>query len=215
MDLLLDNENGKKYPLRCLLGLGHPTMWSHWDEQSCFWGWEERRIYSERWDDEYPIVVLRLAGVAAVIVCSTNQAFLSFPEPWRAFSMRFRWSGLRDGLWKTRSGATCQSSLQGRTFLASESAVSSLQLSALCRYLHIPDSRQNTSFLGWMASKDWLIVGQLLRPSMFSLSALKSPLCPRAPRWGWAGVACWVCITVWFLPPPASTVLIPNQYPTC
>lgn len=156
--------------------------------------------------------------MAADIVCSTNQAFLSFPEPWRAFSMRFRWSGLRGGLWKTQSGATCQSSLQGRTFLASEGAVSSLQLSALSRHLlycRSPISPRSTPFLGWMASKDGLIVGRLLRPSMFSLPALKSPLFPRAPKWGWPGVACWVCITVWFLPSPASTVLIPNQYSAC
>lgn len=148
---------------------------------------------------------------------STNQAFLSFPEHWRAFSMKFRWrNGWRNGLGKTQSGATFQSSLQERlSWLLRALSANSLQLSALSRYfLYCRTPTPPRVLLPGVDGIQGLIVGWLLMPSMCP-PALKSPLCPKAPRRGWSGVACWVCITAWFLPLPASTVLIPNQYPAC
>lgn len=77
------------------------------------------RIHSERRRWWASAVAMRPAGVAEVIVCSTNQTFLSFPESWRACSLKFKWRSRSEG-WTGRHRAVTP----WRTFLASGSAVS-------------------------------------------------------------------------------------------
>lgn len=157
------------------------------------------------------VVVLRLAGVLL------TKPFYVFwnpggPSPWNLGEVDW---GMGCGRHRVVPSSRVPFKKELSWLLKALSA-NSLQLSALSRYfLYCRAPIPPRALLPGVDSMQGLIVGQLLRPSMFSPPALKSPLCPRAPRWGWPGVACWVCITEWFLPHPASTVLIPDQYPAC